>query len=283
MGTVTQGLGGGLSGFRNAIGRLRTLGTQRARQGNRQTCRDGILLNTMPKSGSIYIQKSLAKILNCRTLDFGNRYALIDQIGIRDARVLVGGGYVAQNHLAPSLENLQVLQHYKLKMVLHLRDPRQALLSWVHHIDWLSSRDDAEEMLLYCTPQPPLAYFKDTLAGKIDWQIENYLPQLTDWVTRWLAVADAGTIPILITHQDALRTDEKALFDSILAFHGLDADYALPHLPRTLEDTHFRRAEPKEWQSTFTVEQARRTTALIPRALRQRFGWDDPDCPARIG
>jgi DNA-binding transcriptional LysR family regulator len=54
--------------------------------------------------------------------------------GLRDARALVGGGYVAQSHLAPSLENLQILQHYRLKTVLHLRDPRQALLSWVHHI-----------------------------------------------------------------------------------------------------------------------------------------------------
>lgn len=269
MRTVTQRL----TDFRATVGKLTARGVQGRR--NRQTCRDGILLNTMPKSGSVYMQKSLAKILGCATLDVGNRYALIDQIGLRDVRTLIGGGYVAQGHLAPSRENLQIVQHYKLKMVLHLRDPRQALLSWVHHIDWVSGGDGASEPLLYCMPRPPAPYFAGSLADKIDWQIENYLPQLIAWLTQWVSVADAATIPIFITHQDELRTDERALFNAILAFYQLGLDYALPNLPRTLEDTHFRRADPTEWQRTFTPEQAARTTALIPMALRQRFGWED--------
>jgi hypothetical protein len=280
MRTVTQRL----TDFRRTVGKLTALGTACQGSANRQTCRDGILLNTMPKSGSVYMQRSLAKILNGRTLDVGNRYALIDQIGLRDARALISGGCVAQSHLAPSLENLQILQHYKLKVVLHLRDPRQALLSWVHHIDWVAGGSDADEHLLYCTPRPPAAYFAFSLARKIDWQIENYLPQLVAWLTRWMAVVDLKTIPILITHQDALRTDERVLFDTILAFHQLHVDYALPNLPRTLADTHFRRADPTEWQRTFTREQAMRATALIPLSLRQRFGWGDPqaNAPAHV-
>jgi hypothetical protein len=181
--------------------------------------------------------------------------------------------------MAPSLENLQILQHYKLKMILHLRDPRQALLSWVHHIDWVSNGSDANESLLYCSPRPPPRYFTFSLAHKLDWQIENYLPQLVAWVTQWVAIADAKLIPILITHQNELRTNEKALFDSILAFHHLGFDYALPNLPRTLVDTHFRRAEPTEWQQTFSPKQAMQTTALIPVALRQRFHWTDSRQP----
>lgn len=276
MPTVT----GRLIQLRRTVGKLRGLGTLPRRRSNRQTCGDGILLNTMPKSGSVYIQKSLTKILGCRSVEFGNRYALIDQIGIRDAKALLGGGCVVQNHLAPSLENLQVLQHFGLKMILHLRDPRQALLSWVHHLDWVSAGNDASEHLLYCAPRPPAAYFASPFAGKIDWQIEHYLPQLIDWVTRWVAIADSGVIPILITHQDQLRTDERGLFDSILAFHRLEFDYALPNLPRTLADTHFRRADPTEWRRTLTPEQAARATALIPSSLRRRFGWDDLDASA---
>ena len=82
-----------------------------------------ILLNTMPKSGSVYVCKSLAKILALRTMYIGNQYGLIDQIDVKDALTFSGGGFVSQNHLAPSAENLQILQHFKLKMVLHLRDP----------------------------------------------------------------------------------------------------------------------------------------------------------------
>jgi len=237
---------------------------------------DSILLNTMPKSGSIYVQKSLVKILGWRTLYLGNSYALIDQIGVEDAKTLISGRYVAQNHLASSPENLQVLQHFKLKMVLHLRDPRQALLSWVHNTDWISGGNDASEHLLYSTPRVPSGYFDFSFAEKIDWQIENYLPQLIKWTQHWVEIADSGTVPILITHQNDLRVNEKALFDSILAFYQLRLDYTLPNLPRTMEETHFRRADPTEWMRTFTPDQAAHATSLIPASLKTRFGWDAP-------
>jgi hypothetical protein len=270
-----------LTDFGRSLGKLRGIGTgiwRRKRQLNARDlplCRDSILLNTMPKSGSIYIQKSLAKILRCPTVHLGNSYALIDQIGVRSAKAFSSGGYIAQDHLAPSLENLQILQHFKLKMVLHLRDPRQALLSWVYNTDWVSGGSDTSEFLLYCTPRPPPGYSGFSFSRKIDWQIETYLPQLVAWAARWVEIADGGAIPILITHQNDLRTAEKAFFDSILAFYQLSLDYALPNLPRTMEETHFRRADPMEWTQSFTPDQAARATSLIPVSLRRRFGWDD--------
>ena len=262
-----------LTNCRWRIGRLRGVIAHQIAK-NRQTCCDGILLNTMPKSGSVYIQKSLAKILSCQTLNVGNSYALIDQIDIRDVKKLVGGGHVAQNHLAPSPENLRVLEHFNLKMVLHLRDPRQALLSWVHHLDWISRGNDASETLLYCTPHLPSDYFQSSLSSKISWQISNYLPQLITWVTRWVAIADLKNIPILITQQEELRINERALFDSILQFHNLTFDYALPNLPKTLEATHYRLADPTEWNWTFTPDQKAQATSLIPPSLQQRFSWE---------
>jgi hypothetical protein len=227
----------------------------------------------MPKSGSVYIQRALAKMLRCSIVNLGNRYALIDQIGVKDAKLLVGGGCLAQNHLAPSAENVRILQHFNLKMVLHLRDPRQALLSWVYHIDRVSGGSAASESLLYFARRPPDRYFDLPLSRKIDWQIENYLPELVAWVARWVALADAKTIPILITEQDKLRTDEKAFFESILGFYGLNVGYAPPDLERTIEETHFRLADPSEWQRTFTRDQQARANSFIPLTLQIRFGW----------
>jgi hypothetical protein len=228
----------------------------------------------MPKSGSVYVEKSLSKILGLRTMHLGNRYGLIDQIDIQNAHTFSRGGFVSQNHLAPSPENLQVLQHFKLRMVLHLRDPRQALLSWVHYLHYVSGSDDTSEELLYVTPRPPLGYFKFPLSRQIDWQIENYMPQLVQWVARWVEIADRSTIPILITHQNDLRIAEKAFFDAILNFYQLDRDYALPNLARTMEETHYRLADPMEWRQTFRPDQAAFATSLIPEFLSRRFGWD---------
>jgi hypothetical protein len=208
-------------------------------------------------------------------MHIGSRYALIDQIDPQDARTFSEGGFVSQNHLAPSPENLQILQHFKLKMVLHVRDPREAVLSWVHHLDWITGRSDTSELLLYFTPRPPHGYFEFSLSRQIDWQIDNYMPQLVLWVTKWVEIADRGTIPILITHQNVLRTKERAFFNEILTFYGFDLDYALPSPPRTMDESHFRRADPMEWRRIFTPAQAIRATSLIPESLRLRFRWED--------
>ena len=128
--------------------------------------------------------------------------------------------------------------------------------------------------MLYFTPRTPFGYFEFSLSRQIDWQIENYMPQLVAWATRWVEIADRGTIPILITHQNDLRLEEKTFFDAILAFYQIDLDYALPNLARTMDETHFRKADPMEWRQTFTPDQAIRATSLISESLSTRFGWD---------
>jgi hypothetical protein len=233
-----------------------------------------ILLNTMPKSGSVYTAKTLAAILGLDLRYIGHQYVLIDQINVQLARMISAGGYVSQNHLSPSPENLQIIQHFKLKMVLHLRDPRQALLSWIYHLDRVASRNDTSEILLFCAPRTPVGYFDFSLTEKIDWQIENYLPQLVSWVAKWLEVADRGTVEILVTHQHDLRTAEKLFFDRILQFYGFGTDYVLPNLPKTIEETHFRHADPTEWINTFTPGQVARATLVIPPSMMKRFGWN---------
>jgi len=161
-------------------------------------------------------------------------------------------------------------------MVLHLRDPRQALLSWVHHLDWITGGDDESISVLYFAPRTPPGYFQLSLSRKIDWQIDNYLPQLIDWTERWVDIADRGMIPSLITEHNDLRLNKRAFFDAIMAFHNFDLDYALPDLPMGMDETHFRRADPTEWRAVFTPEQVARATAAIPQALQMRFGWDEP-------
>jgi hypothetical protein len=204
----------------------------------------------------------------------GHQYVLVDQINVHLARMISGGGYVSQNHLSPSPENLQIIQHFKLKMILQLRDPRQALLSWIYHLDRVAACNDRSEVLLFCAPRVPVGYFDFSIYEKIDWQIENYLPRLVCWVAEWLEVADRGIVEILITHQDDLRTAEKLFFDRILQFYGFETDYVLPNLPKTIEDTHFRNADPMEWINTFAPDQVARATSIIPPSMMKRLGWN---------
>ncbi|HEY5064923.1 MAG TPA: hypothetical protein VIJ04_08920 [Xanthobacteraceae bacterium] len=214
----------------------------------------------------MYILKSLAQIIGLETMHLGN--PTNGQISVQDILTFCAGGYIAQNHLASSAENMQLLEQFKPKMVLHLRDPRQALLSWVYHVDWKSITEPGSLKM-------PPGYFEHSMSSKIDFQIEKYLPNLVSWVERWVEIAGQGRLPILITSQYELRRNEKAFFNAILSFYQIELDFTPPNLPRTLEETHFRKADPEEWKRTFTPEQAARATSAIPHALMRRFGWSD--------
>jgi hypothetical protein len=116
-----------------------------------------LLLNTLPKSGSVFLMHTLSETLGCGRLHLGNMYSLIDQISLEKMRAFAKGGWVVQDHLAPSLENLQILRHFGCSMVLHVRDPRQAMVSWLHHLDRVY-RKQGEEPLLLVAPRPPSGF-----------------------------------------------------------------------------------------------------------------------------
>ena len=53
-------------------------------------------------------------------------------------------------------------------------------------------------------------------------------------------------------------------------------DYVvMPALERSMETTTFRLGDPTEWLSVFSSAQRQRASAMIPGALRSRFGWID--------
>jgi hypothetical protein len=203
-------------------------------------------------------------------MHLGNNYGLIDQISPEKMRIFIDGNFVAQSHLAPSPENLRQLSHFHCRMVLHVRDPRQALLSWVHHLDRISG--DAGALLL-CAVHPPTGYFDWDLTRKLDWQIEHYLPLEIDWLSRWVSVHDHGVIPILLTTYEELAAGAGPVCQRICNFAGIGTNpLHLVDIPKT-SDVHFRLGENNEWRRVYSPSQIARADAMLPNELVARFGW----------
>jgi hypothetical protein len=231
-----------------------------------------LLLNTLPKSGSVFLMHTLSETLGCGRWHLGSMYSLIDQISLEKMRVFGNGGWVVQDHLAPSLENLQILRHFGCAMVLHVRDPRQAMVSWLHHVDRIH-REQGEEPLLLVAPRPPAGYFTWDFSDKIDWQIDHYFPQVIDWLVRWLAVHDSGEVPILLTDYRELSGDAGRLCRRICRFYGIAVEgLSFVDIPKTI-DNHFRLADDEEWLRVLNPAQIERINALLPLELARRFGW----------
>lgn len=231
-----------------------------------------ILLNTLPKSGSRFVRRALARGLGRSTVTIsGGMFPdkLLVHHGLRDTAL---GGHVTQDHLPANRYNLLVLEEAFDRMILHLRDPRQSLLSWTHHLNDLHGKGRRLPLEVL---EVPAAFVQWSLQGQIDWVIDNHLPLFRDWLAEWVRVLDAGDLGtrILVTRHEDMVSDQASFFRSILDFYDIPhGAFTPPPLPEPGK-AHYRKGETDEWRRVFTSEQACRASDLIGNAILNRFGW----------
>ena len=94
-----------------------------------------ILLNTMPKSGSVYIWRELSRLLGLPIARISKTNWPVDHVVPSWAKAFSYSRTIAQGHFNPHESNVgHLLDNDLRKMIFHIRDPRQATLSWTHHI-----------------------------------------------------------------------------------------------------------------------------------------------------
>ena len=233
-----------------------------------------LLIVSLPKSGTVYLNSLFRKGLNLENTQLCNGYFPADVVALERLRRFVErGGLIAATHLPASAVNLQLLDALLPRWVVHVRDPRSSLLSWVHHVRRLWTEGHGEP-LRQVTPSPPEPVLGSALGTCIDWHIEHYYRAAVAWTEAWVAAADArGGKRVLLTEFAALRQDEAALCRRIAAFAGFDPALYQHQPPEKTMAAHFRRGELAEWAQVFTPAQIAHTSAMIPPALSKRFGW----------
>ncbi|HTB64113.1 MAG TPA: sulfotransferase domain-containing protein [Opitutales bacterium] len=213
-----------------------------------------IMLNTLPKSGSIFLVESLRTGLNIPVKRVSAGYFPMDLADYRPLADAAEGNAVSQAHLDANPTNLQLLSDYSRRVVLHLRDPRQALLSWIHHVHGYANIGQLRESMV--TPVPPVSLFQSGLSAEIDWHLAHHFGNLLNWMERWLEHAESGNSPtLLISHFHDLRANPQTAIERILDFYGIPRQaYTPKDIPRTRE-THFRKGELDEWREVFNSTQ----------------------------
>lgn len=231
-----------------------------------------ILLITVPKSGTVYTKTMLARGLNIPEVPISLGYfprALVDW---RQLSKFAACGSVCAEHLDASAENLQILEKYLDRWVVHVRDPRSVLVSWVHHVD--RYHNDGPEALLQVCPTPPEDYFKRPFSQKLDWNIQNFLPEVVSWMSRWNQIIDSGVYNILNTRFDQLVEDEGRFIHDILAFYNTPGSrFVTPKIVKNMEEVHFRAGGKYEWQSALSQPQLKTANQIIGPELLDRYRW----------
>jgi hypothetical protein len=233
-----------------------------------------MLVTTMPKSGTYYISKLFSEGLSIESRIVSHQYFPDDVIRQPELRMLSMGNCISQDHFGPSKINLTHIDRHLDRMIVHLRDPRQALLSYVHYLDTERFRQKEEETLLFIYPPLPDDFYQLDLASRIDWAIANWLPFLVQWVEGWVAAANRSDRPrIKFTRYEDLVTDRDKFVSDVLDFFEIPNELLTPPDIAPDPEIHFRKGEINEWTQVFSAAQIAAANARIPAALASRFGW----------
>jgi len=254
-----------------------------------------IILNTLMKSGSEHLVYALQRGLNYERMNIYSIYEVTRHTYYSNIKEFYAhNSTIAKQHLmAPSFNSHQQppvitgytlkkdrlayrdwreldtesLKQYTNKLVIHIRDPRPALLSFAHHI--IANHD---------TTNKPDNYFDLNLNQQLDWCIDNVMPYLLNWINDWLAIKASEDIKenglkILVTTYDELIEDELKLFNKILAFYDIPASKFHYQPIKKEQAPHFRKGDQEEWRQVLTAEQQNRINTMVSDDLLQRFNW----------
>lgn len=227
--------------------------------------RPSIFLVTLPKSATVFIGHSLVKTLG---YDFTSTLVTptFPKNIIWGAMLLdfLKGGMVSASHLQPDPTNLNLLSRCGVdRIVLHIRDPRAALLSWVHFVMKSMSKERK--------PFQPQLESLDAL-DNLEYFVDASFPYFVSWIDGWMsALATDPKLDALIMTHDELSENPEAYFQKIFTFYGLGSPKL--QVVDKAEMTHFRSGDNSEWRRVFPANLIQKMNDQIPDRLWEKFGW----------
>ncbi|MBF0195809.1 MAG: sulfotransferase domain-containing protein [Magnetococcales bacterium] len=234
-----------------------------------------IFLNTLPKSGSMYMLNTLTDAFKLPTILLGHNNSDFDHVVPLMAEFLAKGGGITQAHIDPTPYNLDTLHSSGIKKIhLHVRDPRQALLSMTHHNNTLVGASYCERYTNIA--MTPSDYDLWSFEQKLDWQFRNTYPYYILWLESWVNVIENDSrFKIYLSEYKMLKSEPKRLLEESIKFFGYK-----DNLPNNIDFTpkagksHFRQGSNTEWKSVFTKSQQSIMGNMISSKLRNMFEWE---------
>lgn len=235
-----------------------------------------ILFVGLPRSASVFVFTSLADGLDKPKISDVMCGAFPDyRLCQGFFHIMLRARGTSHTHLrATRTSLLEISPSFGLdKMMVQVRDPRQALMSWHDWMPKVVSNMDSVQSKHYELPDD---YLERTGEAQMDWLVDNWLPVLVTWLQEWreAQALDWFATEILFTKFEDLKRDQTAFFDRILDFYAIDRDLFDPPQPPLGEgDRNFRKGELESWRHQATPAQIERMRTHVPKDLLNYFGW----------
>jgi hypothetical protein len=187
------------------------------------------------------------------------------------ARDYARGGSSYITHLWPEAYNVKQLVRAGLKKaVVNTRDPRQAFLSQIHHMD------------IYRGDYPDLeraGFFSLSLNDRARHLIDHFNGAdpfaIMVWIDGWITAETEG-MELLFTAYEDFLFDRETIVERILDFIGgnrshFSKDEAFSRNENI--DYHFRQGEVDEWRRVFEPDLIKTLNDAIPSTWFEKFNW----------
>lgn len=267
-----------------------------------------ILLVAMPKSAGKYIRTKLVKNLCIEDSIVDNSEFPLSMLQTTFLEYFCKGNAVAHTHINMSTINGLGICKAVDRFVLHIRDPRNAIISMLHHLDYRNEHiDDNRAHIAFFSQAWP--YFGEKYTSlsfdkKFDLFFEFFYMELLNWMDEWFQVleldfsqprSDIYTLssrkivenckkyscmetietPVLLTtHEDLVANGERHFFEKLLVFYGIPREaWAGEDLVKDMS-VHFRSGKTNTWKEELSPEQQNRLTKALPQDWCKFFGWE---------
>jgi|GEM_PF-2379362 len=239
-----------------------------------------VIFAAVPKSGSEYILEVVADALDVPVMFPTLNTFPVDRFVVPILDDVKKGGAIVRLHADASAINLGALSDAGFqRIIVHVRDPRQIMLSWVHQqirmegVEYDNSRH-------YFDPPIPENFRALSFEQQIDWATQNYLPSIINWIIGWLdAARDPATgIQIEFTEFREMSEDPHHYFERFLLFYGFDPGALIDRILGYERESNrnFRLGLKNEWRDVLSTSQYAEVQNRMDDRLFEKFGWN-PD------
>ena len=193
-----------------------------------------------------------------------------------------GKSCVAQQHIAPTEYNIDVLQVFNLtKFILILRDPRDVLVSWAHHLLREDIRDNKWHFALtHASGIICENYYDLSWDEQLDTLIDNNFKLFQKWQKEWLDYLHDKRLDIFLLRYEDFAVDNLGIINSILDYFEIKNNLGseiLPNIEKNNGDidrsTHFRKGKPGIYAEELSVKQISRLNRKVDGELYSRMNW----------
>lgn len=216
---------------------------------NKQTILPGIIFDAIQKSAGVFIVRTLAQSLDIEFREISMAHGHFPYYFVipNSLERVRQGNMIRHEHFNTSRINIEVLSRYTDRLIVHLRDPRQATLSWMHHAERLH-REHPDGFIVNIHFTFPDGYEDRTFEQRLDWHIDTQLRSIFEWISDWVAYANTGgKVKVLFTRYEDFLKDEQSFFRRILDFYDIPQQAFIYSPAEKTMAFHFREGRADEW------------------------------------